>query len=120
MGAFFVPTSEGCTVHRALVGRCPSGPLSDNTFNSSMARMDYKYLTTAHGFRALFSTVANEAGWNADAIERQFAHAERNQVRAAHDRGTRLQERVKLMDWWAEYLEDKRKAKVIALDRHAA
>lgn len=86
----------------------PSKPLSENTFNSAMARMGYKYSATAHGFRALFSTVANEAGWNSDAIERQLAHAERNQVRAAYDRGSRLAERTKMMDWWAEYLAGKR------------
>lgn len=84
----------------------PSKPLSENTFNSAMARMGYKYLATAHGFRALFSTVANEAGWNSDAIERQLAHVERNQVRAAYDRGSRLSERTKLMNWWATYLAE--------------
>lgn len=94
--------------HRELVFPSPFYPtksLSENTFNSAMARMGYKYLATAHGFRALFSTVANEAGWNADAIERQLAHVERNQVRAAYDRGVRLPERVRLMAWWADYID---------------
>lgn len=86
----------------------PSKPLSENTFNSAMARMGYKYLATAHGFRALFSTVANESGWNSDAIERQLAHVERNQVRAAYDRGSRLEERIKMMNWWADHLDRKR------------
>lgn len=98
----------------------PSKPLSENTFNSAMARMGYKYLATAHGFRALFSTVANEAGWSADAIERQLAHAERNQVRAAYDRGTRLQERTKLMDWWANYLDSRRRGQVTSIHQLAA
>ena len=98
----------------------PSKPLSENTFNSAMARMGYKYLATAHGFRALFSTVANEAGWNADAIERQLAHAERNQVRAAYDRGARVQERIKLMNWWAEYLESRRTGRVLPFPAKAA
>ncbi|HRL98304.1 MAG TPA: tyrosine-type recombinase/integrase, partial [Acidovorax sp.] len=56
----------------------PSKPLSENTFNSAMARMGYKNTATAHGFRALFSTVANECGWNPDVIERQLAHKEQN------------------------------------------
>ncbi|MBE2263537.1 MAG: integrase arm-type DNA-binding domain-containing protein, partial [Burkholderiaceae bacterium] len=47
-----------------------SKPLSENTFNSALARMGYKNTATAHGFRALFSTVANECGWNPDVIER--------------------------------------------------
>lgn len=109
--------------HRDLVFPSPfypSKPLSENTFNSAMARMGYKYLATAHGFRALFSTVANEAGWNADAIERQLAHAERDQVRAAYDRGARIQERVKLMDWWAKYLDSRKKGTVFNLRSRAA
>ena len=109
--------------HRDLVFPSPfypSKPLSENTFNSAMARMGYKYLATAHGFRALFSTVANEAGWNADAIERQLAHAERDQVRAAYDRGSRLPERVKLMEWWANYLDSRRVGKVVPLHQLAA
>ncbi|MDL5036355.1 tyrosine-type recombinase/integrase [Comamonas resistens] len=72
-------------------------PLSENTFNSVMARMGYKYLATAHGFRALFATVANEAGWRPDVIERQLAHKERNKVRA----GYRRTERTQLMQCWA-------------------
>lgn len=99
----------------------PSKPLSENTFNSAMARMGYKNTATAHGFRALFSTVANEAGWDADAIERQLPHAERNQVRAAYDRGTRLQEHVKLMQWWANnYLDGRRAGKVAPFKPRAA
>ncbi|WP_457306943.1 tyrosine-type recombinase/integrase, partial [Polaromonas sp. P5_E6] len=83
----------------------PSKPLSENTFNSALARMGYKNIATAHGFRALFSTMANEAGWNADAIERQLAHKELNVVRAAYHRATYLPERVKLMKWWADRLD---------------
>jgi len=117
-----VESMKPLSSHRELVFPSPfypSKPLSENTFNSAMARMGYKYLATAHGFRALFSTVANEAGWNADAIERQLAHAERDQVRAAYDRGARLPERIKLMEWWANYLECCRN-KVIQLHQQAA
>lgn len=98
----------------------PSKPLSENTFNSAMARMGYKNAATAHGFRALFSTVANENEWSADAIERQLAHAERNQVRAAYDRGARLKERIGLMQWWADYLDRRRAGQVVLLRPRAA
>lgn len=84
----------------------PKQPLSENTINAALARMGYKGAATAHGFRSLFSTTANEAGWNPDAIERQLAHVERNQVRAAYDRGARLKERGELMLWWADHLTD--------------
>jgi len=83
----------------------PSRPLSENTINSALARMGYKGEATAHGFRSVFSTIANEAGWNPEVIERQLAHVERNQVRAAYNRSTYLQDRLKLMQWWGNYLE---------------
>ncbi len=94
-------------------------PLSENTFNSAMARMGYKYLATAHGFRTLFSTVANEAGWRPDVIERQLAHKERNQVRAAYHRSTYMAERTQLMQWWAGYLDARRAGQTLAMPQQA-
>ena len=73
-----------------------------------MARLGYKGSATAHGFRALFSTVANERGWDPDVIERQLAHIEGNRVRAAYHRSQYLEERAKLMQWWADYLDGRR------------
>lgn len=75
----------------------PSKALSENTFNSALERMGCKSIATAHGFRALFSTVANEHGWNPDVIERQLAHRERNEIRAAYHRSTYMEDRIKLM-----------------------
>ena len=89
----------------------PKQPLSENTLNGMLRRMGYEQ-ETAHGFRALFSTVANESGWNPDVIERQLAHVERNQVRAAYHRSTYMEERARLMQWWADYLDGKRSGKV--------
>lgn len=98
----------------------PSKPLSENTFNSAMARLGYKYTATAHGFRALFSTVANEAGWNPDVIERQLAHMERNKIRAAYHRSTYTEERARLMQWWADYLDGRKAGNVLAFTQRAA
>lgn len=91
----------------------PSKSLSENTFNSALARMGYKNIATAHGFRALFSTVANETGWNPDVIERQLAHKEQNTVRAAYHRSTYMQDRVLLMQWWADYLDGRKAGKTL-------
>lgn len=87
----------------------PGQMLSENTLNSALAAMGYKGKHSAHGFRALFSTVANECGHDADVIERQLAHKERNEVRAAYHRAAYLKERAKLMQWWADYLDGRRK-----------
>ena len=83
--------------------------LSENTLLYAMYRMGYHGQATVHGFRALFSTITNEAGFNPDAIERQLAHRERNQVRAAYHRSEYLPERKAMMQAWADHL-DKLKA----------
>lgn len=89
----------------------PGKSLSENTMNSALARMGYKGIATAHGFRALFSTVANESGWDGDVIERQLAHVQQNQTRAAYHRSTYMAERAKLVQWWADFIDSKREPK---------
>jgi len=86
----------------------PGKPLSDGTLNSALARMGYKGLATAHGFRTLFSTCANEAGWNSDHIEKQLAHEDRDDVRGAYNRAQWLDERTKMMQWWADRIDQLR------------
>ena len=98
----------------------PGKTLSENTLNSALARMGYKGEHTAHGFRALFSTVANECGHDGDVIERQLAHVERNDVRAAYHRATYLKDRARLMTWWADYLEGRKGGRVVPIGRKVA
>lgn len=83
-------------------------PISDATFNAALRRMGFTgEEMTSHGFRATFSTLANESGlWNPDAIERALAHIEGNAVRAAYARSEYWDERVRMADWWAGFLED--------------
>ena len=61
--------------------------MSDNTINSALSRMGYYTFEemTADGFRSTACTILNEQGWNKDAIERQLAHSERNNIRAAYN-----------------------------------
>lgn len=48
--------------------------------------------------------LTDESGlWSIDAIGRQLAHIEDNDVRRAYDRGARMEERVRMMNWWASY-----------------
>jgi integrase len=60
---------------------------------------------TAHGFRTTASTLLNEQGWSPDAIERQLCHMPRDAVRAAYNRAQYLDERRKMMQAWADYLD---------------
>lgn len=81
-------------------------PMSDNTVLGALRRLGYaKDEMTGHGFRSMASTLLNEQGWNRDAIERQLAHAERNNIRAAYNYAEYLPERRKMMQHWADYLE---------------
>ena len=81
-------------------------PISENTLNAALRRLGYgQDEATSHGFRATASTLLNESGmWNADAIERQLAHVDADAVRRAYARGEHWDERVRMMQWWADYL----------------
>ena len=94
----------------------PGRLMSENTMLFALYRMGYHSKATVHGFRALFSTVANEAGKDPDVIERHLAHVERNKVRAAYHRAQYLPERRELMRWWGERVDAwEHGAKVISL-----
>src|SRR5690606_20777840 len=79
--------------------RSTERPISDNTLNAALRRLGYsKEEATAHGFRASASTLLNECRkWHIDAIERQLAHVESNDVRRAYARGEHWNERVEMM-----------------------
>ena len=86
-------------------GRNRDKPISNNTILFALYRMGYRGKMTGHGFRAVASTILNEAGFQPDVIERQLAHCERNQVRGAYNRAEYLPERKRMMQHWANYLD---------------
>ena len=99
-------------------GRVSARPMSENTINAALRYLGYdtRQQQTAHGFRSMASTLLNEQGWNRDAIERQLAHAERDGVRAAYNFAEYLPERRKMMQAWANYLDQLREgAQIIPL-----
>jgi hypothetical protein len=65
---------------------------------------------TAHGFRAMASTLLNGSGkWYPDANERALAHGDKKKVRTAYHRGTHWKERVGMAQWWSDHLDQLRK-----------
>ncbi|WP_278393258.1 tyrosine-type recombinase/integrase [Sphingobium yanoikuyae] len=88
----------------------PRKAMSENTVNQGLRRLGYTSdHMTAHGFRAMAATLLNERGeWNPDAIERQLAHVDTNQVRRAYARGEYWDERVQMMQSWSDYLDELR------------
>ncbi|WP_374387434.1 tyrosine-type recombinase/integrase [Sandaracinobacter sp.] len=91
--------------------RTRARPMSENTLNAGLRRLGYSTEEmTAHGFRAMASTLLNESGkWHPDAIERALAHGDTDKVRAAYHRGAHWNERVDMAQWWSDYLDTLRK-----------
>jgi integrase len=85
----------------------PSKPMSENTANAALRRMDFSAEEmSAHGFRAMASTLLNESGkWSPDAIERALSHQDSDKVRAAYHRGAHWEERVAMAQWWSDHLD---------------
>ena len=81
-------------------------PMSDVTVNAALKTLGYAQgEMTGHGFRAMATSLLAERGWNADVIDRQLAHVEKNKVKAAYNRSEHLDERRKMMQAWADYLD---------------
>jgi integrase len=85
-------------------------PMSENTINAALRRMGFSGdEMTAHGMRATASTLLNESGlWSHDAIERALAHQDTNAVRGIYHRGQHWDERVRMAQWWSDYLDELR------------
>lgn len=84
----------------------PLEPMSNNTILVALKRMGYKSRMTGHGFRALaMSTIKEKLGWRHEVVDRQLAHAHRNSVIAAYDRAEFWDDRKKMMQEWADYLD---------------
>jgi integrase len=98
-----------------------SKQLSENTLLYALYRIGYHSKATVHGFRATFSTIANESGFDGDVIEKALAHEQRNRVRAAYHRSEYLEQRRKLMQWWADLLDQMEAgAEIIPIRRKTA
>ncbi|MBF0283870.1 MAG: tyrosine-type recombinase/integrase [Magnetococcales bacterium] len=98
-----------------FAGRVPQRPMSENTALFALYRLGYRGRMTGHGFRVVASTILNEQGFRPDVIERQLAHKERNEVRAAYHRSEYLEERRAMMQWWADHLDQLAGANVVPL-----
>lgn len=84
-------------------------PMSLETMNKALKIMGYEGEQTGHGFRGLASTILNGSGAFRDVvIERQLSHKERNKIKRAYDHADYMDERRALMQWWADFLEEKR------------
>ncbi len=106
-------TSHGKYIFPSV--RTNSRPMSDNTLNVALRRLGYtKEQMCAHGFRTTASTNLHEMGWKSEVVERQLAHVDKNSVRSIYNKAEYLEERTRMMQSWADYLDRlKTGAKVI-------
>lgn len=89
-------------------------PMSNNTILGALDRMGYKHRMTGHGFRGVASTLLHEQGWPHEHIELQLAHQQRNAVSASYNHALYLQPRAKMMQAWADGLDQMQQgAKII-------
>lgn len=84
-------------------------PLSENAVRQALRNMGFTNdEMTAHGFRAMARSLLAERGWKTDAIERQLSHKAAGPLGAAYDRAAFLHERRRMMQDWADYLDELR------------
>jgi hypothetical protein len=95
-------------------------PMSAETINKALKSLGFEGKQTGHGFRGLASTIMNDrSGLNPEAIERQLAHVVGGKVRRAYNHAQQMDERRQLMQWWADYIDQKAGDNVIPLQRPA-
>jgi integrase len=112
-----LPTQAIESLHQlqSVTGRCgiifpkrgsSREPMSNSTILRVIERIGYKGLMTGHGFRTVASSTLNESGlFDFDAIERQLSHKDKDEVRAAYNRAKYIDERRRMMQWWADTVE---------------
>lgn len=96
--------------------RRPNGCMSSTTVNRALEYMgfagkEHEVNFSGHGFRATASTMLNEMGYRSEVIEMQLAHKERDKTRASYNQADYLPERVKMMQAWADLMDEYAKPK---------
>ncbi|MGZ3182085.1 MAG: tyrosine-type recombinase/integrase [Telluria sp.] len=86
--------------------RDPNKPISNNTLLAALKRMGYQGVMTGHGFRALAMTTLKERlGYRHEVVDRQLAHVPKDKLESAYDRGAYFDERRRMMQDWADFLD---------------
>lgn len=83
----------------------PKQPMNSQTANRAIKLLGYEGRLTAHGLRSIASTYLNEQLVNYDVVEACLAHVIKDQTRKAYNRSDYLDQRVEVMQQWADYVE---------------
>lgn len=82
-----------------------AGTMSKNTILHGLKRMGYNGRMTGHGWRHIASTYLNEYGFNAAHIEMQLSHVSRDKVAGVYNKARYIESRRKMMQHWADFLD---------------
>ena len=95
--------------------------MSNNTLLKALATMGYKGEMTGHGFRGMARTELGELGYPREWLEIQLAHLVGDETERAYNKAQFLPQRTKMMQDWANHLEQLRKgAKILSIKGNAA
>ena len=84
----------------------PKRHMSNNTMLYALYRMGYQSRMTGHGFRGVASTILHEQGYNKAHIEVQLAHKDKDKVSSAYNFAEYLEPRAKMLQEWADFLDE--------------
>lgn len=99
-------------------------PASENAILYALSALGYSGRMSGHGFRHLFSTIANESELHkSDVIEAALAHGDEDVIRGRYNHATYTNARRRLANWYADELarlEAGTAAKVVHIHQTAA
>jgi len=80
--------------------------LHRDALSKALRDMGFQGKHATHGFRGMLRTVGRERlGIDIDVLEAQLAHAKRGNVQKAYDRTTFDDDRRRVMQEWADYVD---------------
>ena len=94
---------------------------SENAVSAALANVaagKWKGRQSGHGFRRLARTAwGDHGGWSFEAMEKQLAHTVGSSTLTAYDKAERMEERARMMQWWADRVSEAGTAKILTLKR---
>lgn len=121
----FLPTQGWALLHElhAITGgnrylfpnqRDHEQPVSNGAILAALKRMGYSGKMTGHGFRSLaMGTIKERLGYRHEVVDRQLSHASGDAYGEAYDRALFLDERRKMMQQYADYLDTVASGKLV-------
>lgn len=94
--------------------------MSENTINLAIRRMGFEGKLTGHGLRGTISTALNEMGYNPKWVDSQLSHADPDKASGSYNHAEYVEERRKMMQAWADYLDEQEKKAAPLVRRYGA